>query len=613
MKEKVLIVEDEYVEANYLRSMLVRAGYPVCGIARSVEKALQLLNQEKPALVLLDIILSGKGTGIDLARCLKEQGIAFVYLSANSNEEILKQAKTTEPYGFLVKPFRENDLLITLEIATYRHEHSLESQYRREARLQQQLECIAADPTTDWEQQLLATGRALQPLLPFDLLTLILHPENADSRRHISFLRIGFDEYQPIAIDQLSTITGKTRHGIAQLAGPALIKLLTSTFQMESQLSPPFPLTGAEKLPLTFFSRRLNAYQPEHLAIFSRLQPVLAKTLEGVLLRNQHAISTRQAPSSPAIPGFEDIIGRSHLLLNVLDTVTQVAPMNTSILILGESGTGKERIAQCIHHLSPRKTQRLVKVNCAAIPPELFESELFGHEKGAFTGALDKRIGKFEQADKGTIFLDEIGEMPHALQAKLLHVLQDRQVERIGAKAPTPIDVRIIAATNRNLEKEVAEGRFRLDLYYRLNVIPIMMPALRERKQDILALAHYFIGITNNKTGRRITGLSEKATKQLMAYDWPGNIRELEHLIERCILTTTSSLIEELPIDPKRCTASAKPVKSIQENEREHILSVLRKCKGKIWGPGAAAELLDLPPTTLRSKMKKLGIEKGYQ
>ncbi|GGB02608.1 sigma-54 interaction domain-containing protein [Puia dinghuensis] len=317
----------------------------------------------------------------------------------------------------------------------------------------------------------------------------------------------------------------------------------------------------------------------------------------------------------PVMPGFEGIIGKSHLLLNVFDNIIQVAPTDTSILILGESGTGKEMIAGCIHKLSLRKDQRFVKLNCAAIPPTLIESELFGHEKGAFTGAFDKRIGRFEQAAKGTIFLDEIGEMPLELQAKLLHVLQDKEVDRIGSKAPVKIDVRVIAATNRNLEKEVADGRFRLDLYYRLNVIPITLPPLRDRKEDIIDLAEYFIDRYNRKSGRKIAGLSDRAIKSMMAYHWPGNIRELEHMIERCVLLAKGPIIEDIPVNPKNDQGAGNPetqIKTIQENERDHIIAVLRKCNGKIWGPGAAAEILNLPPTTLRSKMKKLGIQKGY-
>ena len=646
MNAKVLIAENEFEEANNLRSMLEKAGYVVCGIARSVKTAKELVHQEKPELVLLDISLSGKLTGIDLAKDLKEQNIAFLYLFDSSTEAILTAAKATQPDGFLIKPFRENDLLITLEIARHRHEHSLESQYQREAFLQTELQKSISSPV-EWKQKLLNIGRVFQPFFPFDFLAAAFSATEEITFKGLSFLRIGLDEYQTIESDQLSVITAMPRHQLELLhAGdfrspvariymgeefkkirqtPSIRKLFIDKFQLESHLTLPVHLSSGEMFNFCFFSRRPDAYTKEHIARFGRIQQAVAESLDAILPRDtlRHRDSSdkpkmtavAESGSGPMKSGFEGIIGKSQLLLHVFDQIAQVAPSDTSVLILGESGTGKEMIAGCVHNLSPRKSERLVKVNCAAIPPTLIESELFGHEKGAFTGSVDKRIGKFELADNGTIFLDEIGEMPLDLQVKLLHVLQDREIERIGAKAPIKVDVRIIAATNRSLEKEVAGGRFRLDLYYRLNVFPISLPPLRERKEDIAELSRYFISVYNRKTGKRIAGLAEKALKNLVGYDWPGNIRELEHLIERCVLLEKGTVIQNIPagwfndIGP---AAGELRIKTIQEVERDHILSVLKKCKGKIWGPGAAAELLNIPPTTLRSKMKKLGIEREY-
>jgi len=293
------------------------------------------------------------------------------------------------------------------------------------------------------------------------------------------------------------------------------------------------------------------------------------------------------------------------------------APDDTSILILGESGTGKERIAHTIHKLSPRKSKPIVTVNCAALPITLIESELFGHEKGAFTGANDRRIGKFEQADGGTIFLDEIGELPLEAQVKLLRVLQEREIERLGGSVTKKINVRIITATNRNLEKEVAEGRFRLDLYYRLNVFPIELPALRQRKDDIPLLANYFITKYARKSNKAITGISEEVMGELREYEWPGNIRELEHLIERSILMTTGDTITKVDIPvitaaQYTSTDENFRVKTLDEMERDHILTILKMCRGKIFGPGGAAEVLNIPSTTLNSKIKKLGIKYEY-
>ena len=465
MSEQILIVEDELIVASDLRITLERAGYSICGIARSVIRAQEILKTVKPDMVLLDIYLRGDPTGIDLAAELNTRRIPFVYLSANCNRQVLEAAKLTEPYGFLVKPFREKDLLVTLDIARYRYEHQQE--------------------------------------------------------------------------------------------------LKSNTIVISAPFVRPLPCE--------------------------------------------------------VLPGFEGIIGTSSVMQHIFYLIRQVAPMDTSVLVLGETGTGKEGVANAIHRLSTRKNKAFVKVNCAALPAQLIESELFGHEKGAFTGAIDKRIGKFEQADGGTIFLDEIGEMPVDLQVKLLRVLQEREIERIGGKGSVKVNVRIIAATSRNLEKEIATGNFRLDLYYRLHVFPIQMPPLRERKEDIPLLVSHFIQMYASRTGKVIEELAPAVLNDIVAYHWPGNVRELQHLMERSILLTRDSVIRkvDLPVSMEASpgmmqTVTGQQIKTITELEREHILHVLKVCNYKIAGPGGAAELLNLPPTTLASKMKKLGISRKH-
>ena len=312
---------------------------------------------------------------------------------------------------------------------------------------------------------------------------------------------------------------------------------------------------------------------------------------------------------------FDEIIGSGKEMEEIYEQMSQVAFANSTVLILGETGTGKELIAKGIHNASPRKDKLMVKVNCASIPENLIESELFGHEKGSFTGATERRIGKFELANNGTLFLDEIGEMPLDLQVKLLRALQEKEIERIGGKAVIKLNVRVIAATNRDLFSEVQYGNFRNDLYYRLNVFPIVMPPLRNRKDDIPALARHFIQRYSRNTGKKVDGISNNAMKDLMAYDWPGNVRELEHLLERSILISKGNIIKEfhLPISGKK---ESKPenedqhIKTNEENERDHILFVLKRCNGKIFGKGGAAQLLDMHVSTLNSRMKKLGIKK---
>ena len=309
--------------------------------------------------------------------------------------------------------------------------------------------------------------------------------------------------------------------------------------------------------------------------------------------------------------------GTNSALREVLQKVSQVAPTGSTVLIQGETGTGKELIARAIHKLSPQKDRTLLKVNCAALYPQLIESELFGHEKGSFTGAIERRIGKFELADESTIFLDEIGELPKELQAKILRVLQEKEIERIGGKNTLRIDIRIIAATNRDLLKMVSTEEFRSDLFYRLSVFPIYLPPLRDRKEDIPLLAAHFIKRASKKMHKEIETLTDESLKEMLDYNWPGNIRELEHVIEKAvILADRSALSVTIPKGSKYSTDTAflgaARFKTLKELESQHILQVLRHCNGKVRGEDGVAAILDIKPTTLESRMKKLGIKKEY-
>jgi transcriptional regulator with GAF, ATPase, and Fis domain len=313
---------------------------------------------------------------------------------------------------------------------------------------------------------------------------------------------------------------------------------------------------------------------------------------------------------------YSEIVGASSKMREVFHMVSQVAKTNSSVLILGETGTGKELIARAIHNTSLRKGKVMVKVNCGTLPANLIESELFGHERGSFTGATERRIGKFEMANNSTIFLDEIGELPLPLQVKLLRALQEKEIERIGGKTTIKVDVRVVSASNRDLLKEVQQGNFRGDLYFRLNVFPIVLPPLRERKEDIPLLANHFAEKYAKKLTISNVHFTSRVMKLMVAYNWPGNVRELEHLVERSVLLSKGRTVSQVYLpgigeEGEDLPLGNAEVKTIDEVEREHIIAVLKMVNGKVSGVGGAAEMLKIPATTLASKIIKLKIKKG--
>ena len=459
---RILIVEDEFVVADNLQQLLRKRRTGPVGLAFSVAEALASIEADRPDLVLLDIMLQGERTGIELGRQLSEQyRIPFIYVTAHSDRLTLQRAVATRPVGYLVKPFREAEVL----------------------------EVMA--------------------------------------------------------------------QGLAQATGQRLA--------------------------------REQAY----------------------------AAGLRQSTPAP----LGRLLTADPAMQRVLLQVRQVAPVNLTALLLGETGTGKELLARAIHDLSPRRERPLITVNCTVLPPQLMESELFGHEKGAFTGANERRQGKFEQAEGGTILLDEIGELPLELQAKLLRVLQEKEIERLGGRAPVPVDVRVIAATHRDLQAEVAVGRFRPDLYYRLHVLPIVIPPLRERPLDVPLLADFFLRQAAQELHRPPQTFGPAALAQLQTHAWPGNVRELQHAVERAALFTPAGVIQqvELAALPMSAAMAAAPVspapvqlQTLEEAERELITATLRHCKGRIRGVGGAAELLNILPNTLDARIQRLGIERSF-
>jgi formate hydrogenlyase transcriptional activator len=313
---------------------------------------------------------------------------------------------------------------------------------------------------------------------------------------------------------------------------------------------------------------------------------------------------------------FERIIGNSAALESVLEQVEQVAPTDSTVLIEGETGTGKELIAHAIHNASQRCGRAFIKLNCAAIPLDLLESELFGHEKGAFTGAIAQKIGRFEMADKGTLFLDEVGDIPPALQPKLLRVLQEQQFERLGSGRTHQVDVRLVAATNRDLVKMVARGQFRSDLYYRLNVFPIVLPALRQRREDIPALVNHFVKMFNRRMGKQVDSIPPETMAAFQWYSWPGNIRELQNLVERAVILSRDGVLPnplhkkqtELMIADVNRARTFQSSMTLEDSDRVLIVETLEQAAWIVGGPRGAAAKLGLKRTTLLAKMRRLGI-----
>ncbi|MHB8763101.1 MAG: sigma-54-dependent Fis family transcriptional regulator [Deferrisomatales bacterium] len=401
-------------------------------------------------------------------------------------------------------------------------------------------------------------------------------------------------------------------------------------------------ILGATFQPMVFKDQVLGVF-----GIYARIHP--SRIPEGPfwtrMIANQAAVAIANARAFEQIEGlksqlqleneylreevadagaFGDLVGRSPPLANLLEQVQLVAPTDASVLILGESGTGKELVAREIHRRSRRRDRPLIKVNCAAVPAELYESEFFGHAKGAFTGAVRDRAGRFQAADGGTLFLDEVGEIPLPLQGKLLRVLQEGCYERIGEETTRRVDVRIVAASNRDLKQEAAAGRFRQDLYYRLNVFPIEVAPLRRRGDDVALLAEHFLRVIAAKMNRPVPGLTRAHVAELRAYEWPGNVRELQNVVERAVITSRPGRLRfDLPPGPTPFAGSVPPPSAegspgdvaavvtdaeMQERVRQNLTAALSRCGGRIYGPGGAAALLGISPTTLSSRVHRLGL-----
>lgn len=499
----------------------------------------------------------------------------------------------------------------------------------------------------DRSRMLLAVCEQIDKLVPCTFLGIRVMGEDGNYRVFDNFMRNAATGFIPVSsLEQLELTDGGdiTRESFSLITAPGfysgedfltlcckyrLVDLVREKFNITSLISVQLWDTPGSRAGL-IISSAFRSFDDHDLATVNLIVPQLSLALQNYLAfeeidelrRKLEGERTYLVEEIKAAHNFEEIIGSSAPLSAVLRRVSQVAPTDATVLIQGETGTGKELFARAIHNFSPRRERMLVKVNCAALPAPLIESELFGHEKGSFTGAVERRIGKFELAGGGTIFLDEVGELPLELQAKLLRVLQEHELERLGGKGVIKVDVRVIAATNRNLDEEVLAGRFREDLFFRLNVFPLAIPPLRERREDIAMLAAHFASKFSREMGKPLRHFRESDMMRLKDREWKGNIRELAHLIEQSVIVSEGQSLDFSTIfslQPPVSEARAPRMKTMIDfeheillMERELIFEALGRSNGRVSGAGGAASLLEMHPKTLYSRIDKLGLTKRY-
>ena len=500
----------------------------------------------------------------------------------------------------------------------------------------------------DRNRMLLAVCEQIEKLVPCTFLGIRVMGADGAYRLYDNFMRdnggfvpvssqqtLDIDDFEEIARESFSLITNPGCFGgeaFVQLCREyRILALVREKFGICSLLTVQLWDTPGSRAGL-IISDTSRSFEEHDQATVALIVPQLSLALQNYLAfeeiddlrRKLEGERTSLIEEINAVHNFEEIIGKSTSLVAVLRRVSQVAPTDATVLIQGETGTGKELFARALHNLSTRSKRALIKINCATLPAPLIESELFGHEKGSFTGATERRIGKFELAEGGTIFLDEIGELPLELQAKLLRVLQERELERLGGKQVIKVDVRVIAATNRDLAREVAEGRFREDLFFRLNVFPLAIPPLGERREDITMLAAHFAAKFSKEFGKPVRPFRESDMNRLVGREWKGNIRELAHLIEQAVIVSDGTVLDFSTILSPSSLVPGLPAASrsrtmrdfeheVTVMERELILDALSRSKGRVSGVGGAAEQLALHPKTLYSRIEKLGLSKRYQ
>ncbi|HZU27679.1 MAG TPA: sigma 54-interacting transcriptional regulator [Bryobacteraceae bacterium] len=593
MAARILIVEDERITGEDLRDILSGLGYEVVDMVGSGAEAIARAEQMSPDLALMDIRIKGDIDGTETARILRSRfNIPVIYLTAHADTETLERAKVAQPLGYITKPFQEGELHASIEMALHKHAEDLKTRDRGEL----------------LESTLRAIGQGVISVDRAGAITLLNPAAGA-------WTGWTADEARGRPVDEVFALGGD--------GGKATMSLLERVLADRT----------VEELPA---DAQLQSRDGGQRIVGGSVAPIIDHQGEvsgAVIVFGAAVGSTPEAEEQEAGKRADDrdtvgagdvrVIAASPRMKQVLHFARRVAESEAStILIEGESGAGKDVVAKYMHHVGNRRTGPFVSLNCAAIPETLLESELFGYEKGAFTDARAPKAGILEVASGGTIFLDEIGEMPVVLQAKMLRVLEDQKFRRLGGVRDIQVDLRVMAATNRTLVEAIDQGKFRLDLYYRLNVIQVWLPPLRERTEDILPLARHFVRMYNTRFHRQIHGLSRAAEEALVAYDWPGNVRELRNMMERAMILeetdwirTTSLQMErrqDRPAAPGVAAASPQPPtgSTLEQTERAMLVNALETAN---WNQTRAAVLLGISRDALRYKMKKFSLSRNAE
>jgi len=622
--KSVLIVDDNTENINVLAKILEKEGFDIRA-AKSGNEAIASVKAKPPGVILMDIKMPGI-SGYEACRRIKSikefHSIPIIFISALT--ETIDKVKAFKEGGqdYISKPFQPEEVLarVGVHFDLFEQQKKLENINIDQYFQLQSLFKYAA--VAIWEEDFSEVKKRLDLLTSEGIKDIEKHlNQNPEEIKHLaSLIKIRDVNQKALEI-----------HGVN--SKKELINYISERFTKES-----FKVFRDEIISLFKGANRFESEIPikqpgkdlKHMHLNLSLLPDIEKPWDRVFISFIDISKRKQAESEIAKLkrqieeeniylkeeikleyNFSNIVGNSEPLKEMLKQVELVSRTDSTVLITGETGSGKELVARAIHDLSSRKNKTFIKINCSTLPSELIESELFGHEKGAFTSAISRKTGRFELADKGTIFLDEIGDFPVNLQPKLLRVLQEGEFERVGGENTLKVDVRVISATNRNLKEQIQEGNFRSDLYFRLKVFPIISPPLRERKPDIPELVNHFIKKYSLKTGKKIKIIPKKVLNILEGYSWPGNIRELEHVIERAMILSPGDKLEIGDwFDQNQGETSGSIILSLDDYQKNYIIKILERTNWKIRGPNGAAKLLKLNPTTLEARIKKLDIKR---